>query len=132
MKPAHGTRPTAVDSTEKKEAADTGPNPESGDEAVGAGGTALDTSRSSAITDHPFEPREDAPYLCAGPIVDGLRLWACNLAEAAHAETTAQRDPEELPYRCSRCVEKGTSPCTHAPEVVDGFIREMRDAKEAS
>jgi hypothetical protein len=58
---------------------------------------APDTRKSSAITDHPFEPRtkpvrfakmlrhsnqlQPTPYLCA----------VCRMAEAAHAETTVKR-----------------------------------------
>lgn len=55
---------------------------------------APDTAKSSAITDHPFVPRVNvghyfAPYLC-GWQIDSLGR-TCNLAEAAHAETTVQR-----------------------------------------
>jgi hypothetical protein len=63
---------------------------------------APDTRKSSAITDHPFEPRTQftypkvrtgwfddrrmlppTPYLCGHD--------DCNLAEAAHSETTVKR-----------------------------------------
>jgi hypothetical protein len=64
---------------------------------------APDTRKSSAITDHPFEPRttrargndesngsdlgrfllQPSPWLCG--------YTGCNLAEAAHAETTVKR-----------------------------------------
>jgi hypothetical protein len=73
---------------------------------------APDTRKSSAITDHPFEPRTKSaqvfvlpprkygpttflppsPYLC-GHIPDAAVLLTrpCNLAEAAHSETTVKR-----------------------------------------
>lgn len=67
-----------------------------------------DTRKSSAITDHPFEPRTMARWTMVDPLTrfarehggDRLRVQpnpylcgyrGCGLAEAAHAETTVQR-----------------------------------------
>lgn len=66
---------------------------EGGDDVVS---DAPDTKKSSAITDHPFEPRMGV-HLIPGtdPVVvlpPALYLCQrCRLAEAAHAETTVER-----------------------------------------
>jgi hypothetical protein len=68
---------------------------------------APDTRKSSAITDHPFEPREGKhQYLCGHIVLEpvepqyvsdepispeGPKFHVCNLAEAAHSETTVKR-----------------------------------------
>jgi hypothetical protein len=81
-----------------------------------AEGDAPDTRKSSAITDHPFRPRAFRAKL-KGTDVDRSETWAqpspylcgftgCNLAEAAHAETTVKRD--HIPSMVTLC--KGEHP----------------------
>ena len=50
-----------------------------------------DTAKSSHITDHPFMPRTGSRYLCAWIYDDAYEPKVCNMAEAAHRETTVKR-----------------------------------------
>jgi hypothetical protein len=64
---------------------------------------APDTRKSSAITDHPFEPRMKriglyngqqlsiAPWLCGYQGDEEPPIYPCSMAEAAHSETTVKR-----------------------------------------
>lgn len=92
---------------------------------------ALDTRESSAITDHAFEPRHDNPYLCGHQVYDPDRIhpvtWEsipayrpCNLAEAAHRDTTIRR------YACGLDAEAEVT-CDSCPDpdgCIDGSYRE--------
>lgn len=52
-----------------------------------------DTAKASWITDHAFVPRADNPYLCGYEEhhVRSSDNKICNMAEAAHRETTVRR-----------------------------------------
>jgi hypothetical protein len=53
---------------------------------------APDTRKSSAITDHPFVPQIERPWLCCWVYDDAHEPVICRLAEAAHSETTVKRE----------------------------------------
>jgi Zn finger protein HypA/HybF involved in hydrogenase expression len=80
-----------------------------------------DTSHSVVIRDHPFEPRDPAQ-----PWGKCKHCWGF---EGTHEQTTLKHDGPRPPYRCPRCVELGTEICTHAPEVVDQFLKEPKEER---